>query len=142
MDTITRAARSALMAKIKSRGGKSTEVALAQLLRREKLPGWRRGSALTGRPDFVYPAQRLAIFVDGCFWHGCPRCYRRPSSRRNYWDAKVLRNQLRDKRVRRALRQQGWRVLRIWEHELKRPKNLVARLRARLLNLVRDPRRP
>jgi DNA mismatch endonuclease (patch repair protein) len=126
------------MAKIKSVGCKSTEVSLARLLRREKLAGWHRGSALAGKPDFVFRAARVAMFVDGCFWHGCARCYRRPSSRRAYWDAKVTRNKQRDKTVNRLLRQKGWRVLRIWEHELKDARKLAARLRGRL---CLEPRR-
>jgi DNA mismatch endonuclease (patch repair protein) len=117
------------MAKIKSAGCKSTEASLARLLRREKLSGWRRQSRLDGRPDFIFPARRVAIFVDGCFWHGCPRCYRRPGSRREYWDAKVARNRARDKTVNRLLRRKGWRVTRVWEHELKQPRKLAARLR-------------
>jgi DNA mismatch endonuclease (patch repair protein) len=123
------------MAKIKSTGCKSTEVSLARLFGQTQLTGWRRGSLLAGRPDFVFRALRLAIFVDGCFWHGCPRCYRRPSSRRAYWDAKVARNKLRDKTVNRILRQEGWRVVRVWEHELKETVRLTARLRAH----VRQP---
>jgi DNA mismatch endonuclease (patch repair protein) len=120
------------MAKVKSAGCKSTEVSLARLLRKEGLSGWRRGSNLEGRPDFIFPALWVAVFVDGCFWHGCPRCYRRPSSRRAYWDAKVARNKRRDKTVNRVLRKKGWRVLRIWEHELKDTRKLAARLRSRL----------
>jgi DNA mismatch endonuclease (patch repair protein) len=116
------------MAKVKSAGCKSTELSLARLLRRKGLGGWRRGSLLKGRPDFVFPKLRIAVFVDGCFWHGCPRCYRRPNSRRAYWDAKVARNQRRDKSVNRLLRKQGWRVLRVWEHELKNVPRLAARL--------------
>jgi DNA mismatch endonuclease (patch repair protein) len=130
------------MAKVKSAGCKSTEVSLARLLRREQLAGWRRGSALEGRPDFVFPSRRVAIFVDGCFWHGCPRCYRRPRSRRAYWDAKVTRNKLRDKTVNRLLRQKGWRVVRIWEHELKNARQLAARLRDRLCCLEPRPFQP
>ena len=129
MDTFTRVARSAIMAKVKSAGCKSTELSLARLLRRERLTGWRRGSLLTGRPDFVFPKLRVAVFVDGCFWHGCARCYRRPSSRRAYWDAKVARNKRRDKSVNRLLRQEGWGIVRVWEHELKDAPRLAARLR-------------
>jgi len=120
------------MARVKSAGCKSTEVSLARLLRKEGLTGWRRGSALMGRPDFVFSTTRVAVFVDGCFWHGCARCYRRPSSRRPYWDAKVARNRKRDKLVNRALRQKGWKVVRVWEHELKDGRKLAARLRNRL----------
>jgi len=59
------------------------------------------------------------VFVDGCFWHGCPRCYRRPKSNRKFWDAKITRNRMRDRRVKSVLRNEGWQVLRFWEHDLK-----------------------
>ena len=88
-------------------------------------------SQLTVRPDFVFRRERLAVFVDGCFWHGCPEHFRRPKSRQKFWDAKFARNQERDRLVTRALRAAGWRVLRLWEHELamKREARLLARLR-------------
>ncbi len=66
----------------------------------------------------VFETERLSVFIDGCFWHGCPDCYRRPSSSQDYWDAKVRRNAERDKANAIALRDLGWHVLRIWEHEL------------------------
>jgi DNA mismatch endonuclease (patch repair protein) len=87
-------------------------------------------AALRVRPDFVFRARRVAVFVDGCFWHGCPRHYRRPGSRRAFWDAKIARNQERDREVTRALRRAGWTVLRVWEHELakKNERRLLSRL--------------
>ena len=91
---------------------------MAALLRAHGLAGWRRNQALLGRPDFVFRRERVAIFVDGCFWHGCPRHARTPKSHRGYWQRKLLRNKARDRSVRRALRQQGWKVLRVWECEL------------------------
>jgi len=89
---------------------------------------------LLGSPDFVFPIKRVAVFVDGCFWHGCPKCYRRPKSSRKYWDAKAARNKARDKAVSAALRKGGWRVLRVWEHELKNPNNCIQRLKKQLAN--------
>jgi DNA mismatch endonuclease, patch repair protein len=90
-------------------------------LRREL---WTRGvryrltSSLPGRPDIVIPKARLAIFVDGCFWHGCPVHYRSPSTRQDFWERKILKNQERDVKVTRLLEDDGWTVLRLWEHEV------------------------
>ena len=67
------------------------------------------------RTDFGFPKQRVAVFVDECFWHGCPRCYTRPKTNRAFWDRKCTENMARDKRVNRQLRQQGWKVIRIWQ---------------------------
>lgn len=127
-DTVTPAQRSAIMARVRSSGNQSTELRLIALMRRAGIHGWRRNYPLPGRPDFVFPALRLAVFVDGCFWHGCPRCYRRPHSRRAYWDAKAQNNRRRDARVRQTLRRRGWHVMRVWEHELKDESRLISRL--------------
>lgn len=127
-DTVTPAQRSAIMARVRSSGNQSTELRLIALMRRAGIHGWRRNYPLPGRPDFVFPALRLAVFVDGCFWHGCPRCYRRPHSRRAYWDAKVQNNRRRDARLRQALRRRGWHVMRVWEHEFADEDRLTARL--------------
>ena len=74
---------------------------------------------LAVRPDFVFRRERLVVFVDGCFWHGCSAHYTRPKARRAFWDAKIAANRARDRRVDRALRASGWRVLHVWEHALK-----------------------
>jgi len=118
-DWLTPQQRSHNMASIRSRGNATTEGALATLLRSAGITGWRRHWPLPGRPDFVFHAQRLAVFADGCFWHGCPRCYRMPGDNRPYWSAKVADNRRRDRRTGAVLRAAGWRVLRIWEHSLK-----------------------
>ncbi|MEY4940324.1 MAG: hypothetical protein RIQ93_2059 [Verrucomicrobiota bacterium] len=107
------------MAAVRSTRNQSTELRLMALLRGLGITGWRRGSLLPGRPDFVFPATRVAIFVDGCFWHGCATHCRLPASNREYWASKVAANRCRDRRNARTLRQLGWRVLRVWEHELR-----------------------
>jgi DNA mismatch endonuclease (patch repair protein) len=76
--------------------------------------------------------ERIAIFVDGCFWHGCPRCFRLPTTNVDYWATKIRRNVSRDRRQNASLRADGWVVVRVWEHSLKRPKAVAARVRRAL----------
>ena len=119
-DIFSKKKRSQVMARIRSRGNAATELRLLRLLKTSDVTGWRRGYPLAGKPDFVFRRLRLAVFVDGCFWHGCPRCYNEPKSNRVFWRRKIARNRERDLAVNRALRRAGWRVLRIWQHEFKR----------------------
>jgi DNA mismatch endonuclease, patch repair protein len=136
------AARARIMSAIRGRGNKTTEVALAQLLRGHGLGGWRRHQRLPGTPDFVFRKGKVAVFIDGCFWHGCPWCYKAPSRNSAFWRTKVLGNKARDRRVNTQLRELGWHVLRLWEHELKKPEKAVAKLRRALGDeLVREARR-
>ena len=133
-DVFTKRKRAELMARIRSRGNKDTELTLAAFFHEHSLIGWRRGWPLLGKPDFVFARMKLAVFVDGCFWHGCHRHGRIPTSNRQYWFNKIARNKKRDRTVSRTLRRSGWRVLRIWEHELA-PKNstrLLQRMRKAL----------
>jgi DNA mismatch endonuclease (patch repair protein) len=147
-DVYTRAERSALMAKVRGRGNLTTEEALAKVFRAEGWSGWRRqrkvGGLIAGgrfqvRPDFVFTARRLAVFVDGCFWHGCPRHGTRPRGNAAFWRAKFRRNRERDRRDTRNLRRAGWKVLRLWEHELK-PRARRALL-AKLRKVFAQPRK-
>lgn len=148
-DVFTQAKRSQVMSRIRGRGNKETELALAKLLRAAGITGWRRHVAvsigrrrggetpiagtrrspeirdssrrlLRVRPDFVFRQARVALFVDGCFWHGCPKHSNMPANNRAFWLEKLTGNKGRDRLVTRALRRNGWRVLRIWEHELTR----------------------
>jgi DNA mismatch endonuclease (patch repair protein) len=135
-DVFTKSKRSAVMSSIHSSGNKDTELRLVAIFRAHHITGWRRNSRMPGKPDFVFPAQRLAVFVDGCFWHGCPRHCRMPASNRKFWRDKITRNRRRDRKVNRLLRARGWRVLRIWEHALARKLELrvVARIRRALFS--------
>jgi DNA mismatch endonuclease (patch repair protein) len=157
-DVFTKAKRSEVMSHIRSRGNKDTELALARFFRRHKIIGWRRHVQIGGRsrsplragrlsaksgahgvtrptfrvrPDFVFRKSRMAIFVDGCFWHGCPKHATKPKNNRAFWHRKLSANKTRDRLVTRTLRKAGWRVLRIWEHELakKNEARLVKRLK-------------
>ncbi len=124
--------RSEVMSLIRSRGNKATELRLIEIFREFGITGWRRNQLLFGKPDFTFRRERVVVFVDGCFWHGCPKCYKRPGSNREFWDAKVAANRKRDRRVGRELRVAGWRVVRVWQHQLKKSA-LVARKISRAL---------
>jgi DNA mismatch endonuclease (patch repair protein) len=151
-DVFTKAKRSEVMSRIRGRGNKDTELALAKLLRRHQISGWRRQATLVVRSsrrkeaqtenrkskirnpkligassprllrvkvDFVFLKSRTAIFVDGCFWHSCPKHATKPKNNRAFWRRKLAANKSRDRLVNHALRRAGWRVLRIWEHTLR-----------------------
>ena len=120
MDTVTAQERSRIMAKVKARGNKSTELKLIKIFKEYSIMGWRRSYSLIGKPDFVFPKPRLAIFVDGCFWHGCQEHCRLPESNRDYWVAKINKNKKRDRLISKELRSKNWNVIRVWEHELKK----------------------
>lgn len=106
----------------------SPEMRLRAILAGNHIGGWKANlETLTGKPDIAFPHDRLAIFVDGCFWHGCPVCDRPlPETNRDYWQKKIGRNVKRDREVGKSLTADGWTVLRIWEHELKKGKDFAA----------------
>lgn len=147
-DVFTKTKRSQVMACIRGVGNKGTEVALMRFLRAHRITGWRRhifisvpsqrcdtrtsATTISGvaarhergrffrvRPDFVFPTLRLAVFVDGCFWHRCPLHSTWPKTNAAFWRRKLAANKARDRLVNSTLRNYRWFVLRIWEHELK-----------------------
>jgi DNA mismatch endonuclease (patch repair protein) len=127
------------MSRIRSQGNTTTELRLAAFLRKHRLIGWRRRYPLIGRPDFVWPRRKLAVFVDGCFWHG-HRCGRNlvPNRNAGAWQMKITNNQARDRRVARKLRASGWDVIRVWECALaKNPSRCVEQIRNRLMGKPR-----
>jgi DNA mismatch endonuclease (patch repair protein) len=130
MDRLDKETRSRIMRAIRSKGNRSTELRFRMLLVRAGIHGWKMHPQLVvGNPDVAFPLLRMAVFVDGCFWHGCPKCYRGPSSNRRYWGAKIGRTRARDKRLRTRLRRSGWRILRVWEHDLSCQEAVLRRLR-------------
>jgi DNA mismatch endonuclease (patch repair protein) len=117
MDVLTPAQRSLCMSRIRGKDTKPERIlrtALWSLGLR-----YRLHHALPGRPDVVFPMQRIAIFVDGCFWHGCPQHGAQPKTNSDFWKEKLRRNAERDGKVSAALEAEGWTVLRFWEHEIK-----------------------
>jgi DNA mismatch endonuclease (patch repair protein) len=133
-DVFTKTKRSEVMSRIRGSGNKDTELALIKLLRQHHITGWRRNQPVFGKPDFIFPAAKLAIFVDGCFWHACPKHSNMPSNNQVFWKRKLTANKLRDKLVTRTLRSQGWQVLRIWGHDLAR--NKISKLPSRIMRVL------
>jgi len=119
-DVFSRKKRSLIMSGIRGRDNKTTEFAMVGVLRRHRIKGWRRHPRLFGKPDFVFVKQRVAVFVDGCFWHGCPKHSSCPATNRVFWAKKLARNKSRDRLVVRTLRRHGWKVLRVWQHEFSK----------------------
>ena len=132
-DVFSKKKRSEVMSRIKGKGNRTTEMRVVALFREYGITGWRRHLNLPGKPDFAFRREKVAIFVDGCFWHGCPRCYKAPKGNAKFWEDKIEGNRRRDRRVDRQLRQRGWSVARVWECSLrKRPDSVAGRI-SRLL---------
>lgn len=118
-DIFSKEKRSQIMRQVKGSRNKSTELKLIRYFKDNGIRGWRRKYKLFGNPDFVFLKKRIAVFVDGCFWHGHDCRNTRPDQNKEYWTAKIARNRQRDQEVTLRLKEKGWSVLRIWECELK-----------------------
>ena len=129
-DVFSKRKRSEVMARIRGHGNKDTEIAMIRVLRKGGITGWRRRHPVFGKPDFVFLNFHAAIFVDGCFWHTCPKHATQPRNNAAFWRNKLADNRNRDRLVTRTLRLTGWRVLRIWEHEVssKNASHLTSRI--------------
>lgn len=117
--------RSDIMSKVRSNNNKSTELALIKFFKENKITGWKRNYPVKGHPDFVFLDKKIAVFVDGCFWHGHDCRNTRPSDNAEYWRKKRECNIKHDKEVTALFEQRGWTVIRIWECELKKKKKQI-----------------
>jgi DNA mismatch endonuclease (patch repair protein) len=117
-DVFSKEERSEIMKKVHSSGNASTELKIIKIFRDNKVKGWRRGYPIFGKPDFIFPKQRIALFVDGCFWHGHNCRNLSPAYHREYWVKKIERNKNRDVKVTQFLINKNWTVIRIWECEI------------------------
>lgn len=112
--------RSKTMKAVRGTGNRTTEQRLRYALVSAGISGWTlHRKDIDGKPDFFFEESSLAVFVDGCFWHGCPRCGHVPRKNSKFWQTKISRNRQRDWDKAKALRKAGCVVLRFWEHELK-----------------------
>jgi len=120
MDKFTKEVRSKTMRAVKSRGNKSTEIALIDLFKEHSIKGWRRNTKIFGCPDFYFPKLKVAVFADGCFWHGCKCKKNKPKTNPAYWETKIRKNKARDRLVNKELKIRGYVVLRIKECQIKK----------------------
>ena len=134
-DVFDKSKRSEIMKKVRSKKNKSTELKLIEIFKENNIHGWRRNYKVKGHPDFVFLDKRLAIFVDGCFWHGHDCRNTRPKDNEDYWTKKRERNMKHDKEITEHFENRGWSVVRIWECELKNTSYIFEMLR---INLEKD----
>jgi DNA mismatch endonuclease (patch repair protein) len=142
VDLYPKSTRSYVMSRIRKRNTRP-EILLRRALFAAGVRGYRLHAKLPGRPDVIFPKARLAVFVDGCFWHQCSRCkIPVPQSNRAYWEPKLARNVARDRKTNRKLRALGWSVLHLWEHQVVRDPQACAqrvlRKRSEKCSLQRD----
>ena len=137
-DIFNKAKRSEIMKKVRSKNNKSTELKLIQIFKENNIHGWRRNYKVKGHPDFVFLNKKIAIFVDGCFWHGHDCRNTKPKDNQEYWDKKRERNMKHDKEITEYFENRGWTVIRIWECELKKDNknNLLIKIKDVLICLL------
>lgn len=119
-DVFDKAKRSEIMKKVRSKNNKSTELKLMQIFKDNNIHGWRRNYKVKGHPDFVFLDKKIAIFVDGCFWHGHDCRNTKPKNNQDYWDKKREKNIKHDREITEYFEKRGWTVIRIWECELRK----------------------
>ena len=117
-DVHTKEKRSYNMSMIRAKNTKP-EIIIRKLIYASGIRGYRLNYRLLGKPDMVFPKRRIAVFIDGCFWHKCPKCFIKPGTNKKFWKKKIESNVERDKMVNSQLRKKRWKVFRIWEHEVK-----------------------
>jgi len=128
-DTFTKDQRSNIMRQVKSSRNQSTEIRLLQYFKDLSIIGWRRNYKIFGKPDIIFRKERIAIFIDGCFWHGHDCRNTKPKDNQEYWIQKINHNIQRDKIVNEHLTKHGWTVIRLWECELKNRETIIERLK-------------
>jgi DNA mismatch endonuclease (patch repair protein) len=124
-DIVTKNKRSFIMSRVKASKNKSTELKLIAVFKACGIKGWHRNAKVYGKPDFIFRSRKIAVFVDGCFWHGHKCRNTTPKDNAEYWANKITRNKNRDKEVSKTLKNLGWQVIRIWECELKKTKHTL-----------------
>lgn len=132
-DVLTPEQRKYNMSRIRAKDT-SPELKLRRLLWENGIRGYRIHYNLPGKPDIVFTKKKTVIFVDGCFWHKCPECFSEPATRKDFWMKKINSNVDRDKHVNKELERQGWKVIRIWEHEIRKEPEVVVEKIRDLLN--------
>jgi len=122
MDTVSKKKRSEIMSKVRSKDSK-IEIDFRKAIWKAGFRYRKNPTKYFGKPDLLLKKQKTVIFIDSCFWHGCKRHCRLPTTKKKYWIEKIQRNKKRDKEVNRHYKKIGWKVLRVWEHEIKKNKD-------------------
>jgi len=125
-DNLSREKRSKVMASIRGKNTKP-EVTIRKILWKKGMRYRLHNKSVFGTPDISIKKKKIAIFVDGCFWHGCNRCYKEPKTNVEFWRNKIIQNKKRRIKVRRHLKKEGWRILEFWEHEINSDPVLVSK---------------
>mgnify|MGYP001575952176 CR=1 FL=1 len=123
-DVVSKKKRSKIMSAIKSKDTKM-EIAFRKVLWNKGFRYSKNSSKYFGKPDLVLKKYKIVIFLDSCFWHGCKNHFRKPTSNKNFWINKIERNKERDKKVNSYYKKNGWRIIRIWEHQIKKDKDVM-----------------
>ncbi|MDE7328202.1 MAG: very short patch repair endonuclease [Clostridia bacterium] len=136
-DIFDKKKRFEIMSSVRSQNNKSTELRLIKLFKELDIKGWRRNYKVEGKPDFVFLEKKIAVFVDGCFWHGHDCRNVSPADNLDYWENKRKRNKLRDFQINERFESRGWTIIRIWECELtkKKQEQAISKLRVLLHNV-------
>ena len=124
VDTVSKKKRSEVMSKVRSKDSK-IEVDFRKAIWKAGFRYRKNPKGYFGKPDLVLKKYKTVIFIDSCFWHGCKKHCRIPSTRKEYWIPKIKRNKKRDKEVNRYYKKEGWKVVRVWEHELNKNFNKI-----------------
>lgn len=131
-DVLTPDQRKYNMSKIKGKNT-SPEIIIRKLLYSKGIRGYRIHYPLTGKPDIVFIKKRLVVFIDGCYWHKCPVCFTIPQTRTEFWLEKINKNVARDNKINSQLANEGWQVLRFWEHDVrKNPEKIVETIKSQI----------
>jgi DNA mismatch endonuclease, patch repair protein len=125
-DVLTLAQRKLNMSRIKAKNT-GPEIKLRKLLSAHDIRGYRIHYNLPGKPDIVFTKKKIAIFIDGCFWHKCPVCFQEPETRKEFWMKKIQSNIDRDKKVNDQLKDDGWTVMRFWEHDVRKNPEVIVK---------------
>lgn len=135
-DVLTKKQRSYCMSRIHAKDTQP-EIILRKIISEAGIRSYRVHYKLTGKPDIVFPRRKIAIFIDGCFWHKCSRCFIKPRTNKGFWNKKIDSNTKRDGVVNAELKRKGWKIIRIWEHELRKEKII----KRKILDKIKDGRK-
>ncbi|MDD5186800.1 MAG: very short patch repair endonuclease [Methanoregula sp.] len=120
--------------------GKNTEpeIIFRKILWSQGIRGYRIHYNLPGKPDIVFTKKKIAIFIDGCFWHKCPVCFQEPETRKEFWMKKIQSNVDRDKKVDERLKDEGWTVFRFWEHDVRKNPDAIVKVISKMIEKSRE----